>query len=146
MNKLTPSQERELRDAFDLFDKNHSGTISAKELQGVLKALNIKASDKETEKLMKQMDENNSGDIDFKEFQKAIAPSFFKKYSRHELLDAFKKFDTDGNGYLTFDELQTVLLRLNNNLKPNDIKAIMASLDTTGDEKISFDEFCKLFE
>ncbi|CAF0811957.1 unnamed protein product [Rotaria sp. Silwood1] len=146
MAQLTQSQERELRAAFDLFDKDHSQRISADELQGVLKALNIKASPKETETLLKQMDTNNSGDIDFVEFKNAMARSFFKKYSRHELLDAFKKFDRDGSGTITCDELQEVFSGMGKQLSKNQLQSMLSSLDVNNDGKLSFDEFCKLFE
>ncbi|CAF2385453.1 unnamed protein product [Rotaria sp. Silwood2] len=146
MAKLPPNQERELRDAFDLFDKDHSGRISSSELEGVLKALNIKASRKEAETLLKQMDRNNSGDIDFEEFKNCMARSFFKKYSRHELLDAFKKFDRDGSGYITPDELQQVFSRMGKQLSKTELQSMLGSLDTSNDGQLSFDEFCKLFE
>jgi Ca2+-binding EF-hand superfamily protein len=53
--------------------------------------LNIKAGEKELQHLMTLMDADHSGDIDYDEFKKVMADSFFKRYSRQELLGAFKK-------------------------------------------------------
>lgn len=56
---------KELKDAFDLFDKDKSGVISSSELRQVLSALDIDGIDDEFESLMTSMDRNNSGTIEF---------------------------------------------------------------------------------
>lgn len=125
---------------------DHSGRISKNELKKVLTALNIKVSDKELQQLMKQMDRDGSGDIDYSEFERVMAGAFFKKYSRQELLSAFKKFDTDNNGYISPKELGEILSRLGRHVSRTDVEAMIHSLDTSGDGKLSFEEFCKLFD
>lgn len=166
MAKLTPSQEQELRDAFNLFDTgkptsiipsrckvhssteclDHSQRISRSELRKVLHALNIKVSEAQVTGLMSQMDSDNSGEIDFNEFKAVMAVSFFKKPSRDDLKKAFEKFDKDGNGYISSQELSDILARMGRHLSKTDVEAIISSLDSSGDGKISFQEFCKLFD
>ena len=92
------------------------------------------------------MDKDGSGDIDYHEFERVMAGAFFKKYSRQELLAAFKKFDTDNNGYISPKELGEILARLGRHVSRADIEAMIQSLDTSGDGKLSFEEFCKLFD
>lgn len=125
---------------------DRSGKISKPELKKVLQALNIKANDNELKQLMSQMDSDNSGEIDFNEFKKVMGASFFKKYSKQELQGAFKKFDADGNGFITTQELNHILTRMGRHLSQADVEAMIKSLDSSGDGKISFDEFCKLFD
>ncbi|CAF1448544.1 unnamed protein product [Adineta steineri] len=146
MAQITANQERELRDAFNLFDTDHSGKISKLELKKVLQALNIKASDDEVQKLLQKMDTDNSGEIDYNEFKKVMSQSFFKKYSKQELEAAFKKFDADNNGFITTNELSHILSRMGRHISQNDVNAMIKSLDSSGDGKISLDEFCKLFD
>ncbi|CAF3993256.1 unnamed protein product [Rotaria magnacalcarata] len=146
MAKLTASQERELHDAFDLFDTDHSGKISKSELKHVLNALHIKANEHELTQLLSQMDADHSGEVDFNEFKTVMGASYFKKCSTQELHAAFKKFDEDGNGYITGNELDHILSRMGRHLSRTEIEAIVKSLDKSGDGKISFDEFCKLFD
>ncbi len=95
---------------------------------------------------MRQMDTDNSGEIDYEEFKNVMGGSFFKKYSRQELQAAFKKFDEDGNGYITSNELNDILSRMGRHLSRNEIDAMVKSLDSSGDGRISFDEFSKLFD
>ena len=92
------------------------------------------------------MDVNNSGDIDFEEFKRVMADVFFRKHSRRELETAFKRFDGDGSGYISTKELQDIMLRMGRNVSRQDIEAMVSTIDENGDGKISFDEFCKLFE
>ncbi|CAF1635568.1 unnamed protein product, partial [Didymodactylos carnosus] len=119
----------------------HSGKISRKELRKVLNALSIQVDETELAQLMKQMDSNNSGDIEFDEFCQAMGQIFFKKHTRQELEAAFQKFDTDGSGYITANELSHIMARMGRNMKKSEIEAMIKSMDTTGDGKISLDEF-----
>jgi calmodulin len=95
---------------------------------------------------MTQMDTDNSGEIDYHEFKAVMAGSFFKKYSRQELMGAFKKFDADGNGYISTKELNDILSRMGRHLSRHEVEAMIRTLDANGDGKLSFDEFCKLFD
>lgn len=128
------------------FFLDHSGKISKLELKRVLLALNIKASDTEVAQLLSKMDSDHSGEVDYEEFKKVMAASYFKKNTQAELQGAFKKFDTDGNGYISSHELSQILSRMGRHLNRNQVEAIIKSADTSGDGRISFDEFCKLFD
>ena len=108
--------------------------------------MNIKTTDRELQQLMSQMDNDNSGEIDFDEFKNVMGGAFFKQYSRSELLSAFKKFDTDNNGYITSKELGEILDRLGRHVSRRDVEAMIKTMDTNGDGKLSFEEFCKLFD
>jgi calmodulin len=71
----------ELKQCFDLFDADGSGSISSCELKKALEALGIKATDSEVRILMKSMDADNSGCIDFDEFTNVMADHFYHKPS-----------------------------------------------------------------
>eukprot|EP00747_Dinoflagellata_sp_TGD_P110265 gnl/TRDRNA2_/TRDRNA2_170916_c0_seq1.p1 gnl/TRDRNA2_/TRDRNA2_170916_c0~~gnl/TRDRNA2_/TRDRNA2_170916_c0_seq1.p1 ORF type:complete len:181 (-),score=55.90 gnl/TRDRNA2_/TRDRNA2_170916_c0_seq1:212-754(-) len=64
--------EQELGEAFQMFDRDKSGTIDAIELQTVLKSLGFKITDLEAEKMIKEADEDGGGDVTFDEFCKKI--------------------------------------------------------------------------
>ncbi len=125
---------------------DRSGQISKRELKNVLKALQIKVDDKELQVLLNQMDANKSGEIDFNEFKAVIAEKYFRGHDIKELEVAFKKYDSDGNGFITTDELQITLSNLGRCMSRNEIKSMMQLLDINHDGKISFQEFTKLFD
>ena len=66
--KFTKEDIADLKETFNMFDKDGGGTIDFSEMQGVLKKLGQKVSDKELTRIIKSIDENNDGEIDFDEF------------------------------------------------------------------------------
>ncbi|KAK4629180.1 Calmodulin [Fulvia fulva] len=61
-------EEQALYEAFRVFDKDGSGTISAEELKAVMKTLGEDLSDKELDEMLKEADTDGDGTIDYKEF------------------------------------------------------------------------------
>ena len=57
-----------LKQAFDLFDIDHSGAIDEEELYGAMKAMGLRTSRKECRKMISDQDEDDNGEIDFQEF------------------------------------------------------------------------------
>ncbi|KAL1861755.1 hypothetical protein VTK73DRAFT_6931 [Phialemonium thermophilum] len=60
--------EQELLNAFQVFDKDNSGTISASELRQVLSSLGENLTDNELDEMLKMADRNGDGTIDYNEF------------------------------------------------------------------------------
>ncbi len=56
--------EQELINAFRVFDKDGSGTISSDELRNVLKSLGEDLTDAELDEMIKMADRNGDGTID----------------------------------------------------------------------------------
>lgn len=67
MNEKNMSSNDKLLQAFRMFDKDGSGTISADEIKEVL-GCNSYLNPKVIEDIMKEVDENGDGEIQFEEF------------------------------------------------------------------------------
>lgn len=74
-----------------------------------------------------------------------MAATFFKKPTPDELRTAFQQFDQDGSGYIQAQELQNILQKMGRHVSKSEIDGMINSLDSSGDGKISFDEFQRLF-
>ena len=59
---------------------------------------------------------------------------------------AFALFDLDGNGFITNDELGTVLRKMGQEPTEEEIVQMINEIDEDGDRTIDFDEFCELME
>jgi len=68
--------DRELKDAFAVFDADGSGTISRSELKKLMKSLGQKLSDAELDAMMDEVDTDGNGEIDFKEFKSMMVRVF----------------------------------------------------------------------
>lgn len=71
MSQRTLLSSQNLRRAFDLFDNDKSGTISASELRKVLQGSMV-SEDKVWDDIIKHFDQNSDGEIDLREFEEII--------------------------------------------------------------------------
>ncbi|XP_060533146.1 neo-calmodulin-like isoform X2 [Cylas formicarius] len=65
-------EEKELRDAFRVFDKHNRGYITASDLRAVIQCLGEDLSEEEIEDMIKEVDVDGDGRIDFYEFVNAL--------------------------------------------------------------------------
>ncbi|KAG8373795.1 hypothetical protein BUALT_Bualt11G0062300 [Buddleja alternifolia] len=64
--------DRELKEAFGLYDKDKNGKISASELHAVLRSLGEKCSIKDCRKMIGSVDVDGDGCVNFEEFKKMM--------------------------------------------------------------------------
>jgi len=72
MSSKKPSSDdpdKELRDAFAVFDDDNSGSISRAELKKLMKNLGQTLTDAELDAMMDEVDTDGDGEIDFAEFK-----------------------------------------------------------------------------
>jgi calmodulin len=67
--------EEELINAFKVFDKDGSGTISSEELRNVLKSLGENLTDAELDEMVKLADRDGDGHIDCKNILHGSLPT-----------------------------------------------------------------------
>jgi len=60
--------------------------------------------------------------------------------------DAFKKFDQDGSGEISTDELGTVMRMLGHELKQYQLEDCIAIVDADGSGSVDFEEFLELMK
>ena len=65
---LSEEQIEEIREAFNLFDTDHSGSIDYRELKAAMRALGFEVKKEELKKMISDIDADASGHIEFPEF------------------------------------------------------------------------------
>ena len=60
--------------------------------------------------------------------------------------DIFKKFDEDGNGFISQVEFRNAIRKFNLGLSSREIDKIMMKIDTNADGKIDWKEFVNMFK
>ena len=141
LDSLTSWQLKDIRRAFEDIDRNRSGYVSRKELRQAFRHLDIRASDDEIDIIVNQMDTNDDGRVDFYEFARVMARSYYKKYTREEIRDAFKKFDLNNTGRISPEELYIVMSKMHRHVPRGEIDDLVKKVDADRDGLISIDEF-----
>jgi hypothetical protein len=68
------------------------------------------------------------------------------KSSSLKFEDVFKKFDEDGNGFISQVEFRNAIRKFNLGLSSREIDKIMMKIDTNADGKIDWKEFVNMFK
>ena len=178
---LTEEQKQEIREAFDLFDTDGSGTIDAKELkvrlastsvpnsappchircvrprwlltapplcppQVAMRALGFEPKKEEVKKMISDIDKDGDGTIDFNEFLDMMTAKMGERDSREEILKAFRLFDDDETGKISFKNLKRVAKELGENMTDEELQEMIDEADRDGDGEINEEEFLRIMK
>ena len=143
-NALTEEQKQEIKEAFDLFDTDGSGTIDAKELKVAMRALGFEPKKEEIRKMIADIDREGSGVIDFPEFLDMMTVKMAERDPREEMIKAFRLFDDDETGKISFRNLKRVAKELGENMSDEEIQEMIDEADRDGDGEINEEEFMRI--
>eukprot|EP01018_Ginkgo_biloba_P011989 Gb_15575 [translate_table: standard] len=133
--------EEELDAVFRKFDANGDGKISWRELGDVMSCLGEAATEEELRAMVAEADANGDGHIDLSEFIDLNTKGVDSAGSFQDLQNAFRVFDTDGDGCISPHELHTVFNSLGENCSLQDCYSMIRAVDSDGDDSVSFHEF-----
>jgi hypothetical protein len=142
----TEMHRSEIREAFDLIDTDGSGSIDAKELKVAMRALGFEPKKEEIKKMISDIDKDGSGTIDFSEFLEMMTAKMSERDSREEILKAFRLFDDDETGKISFRNLKRVAKELGENMTDEELQEMIDEADRDGDGEISEDEFLRIMK
>ena len=143
---LTREQEHEIREAFDLFDTDGSGTIDMQELKVAMRSLGFEPKEGEVEKMVEEVDKDGSGAIEYGEFLEMMTSKFSTKDSKEEIVKCFHLFDDDNTGAITFDNLKRVAQELGEDYSNEQLQELIDEVDRTNSGDVTKDEFLRIFK
>mmetsp|Transcript_7523 Transcript_7523/g.7099 ORF Transcript_7523/g.7099 Transcript_7523/m.7099 type:complete len:174 (+) Transcript_7523:67-588(+) len=145
-NPLTEDQVQEIREAFDLFDTDQSGSIDSKELKVAMRALGFEPKKEEIRKMIAEVDKDRSGCIDFDEFLAMMTIKVGQRDSKEEMMKAFRLFDDDESGRITFMNLKRVAKELGENMTDDELQEMIDEADREGSGEVSMDDFMRIMQ
>ncbi|KAI5300607.1 hypothetical protein KEM56_002329 [Ascosphaera pollenicola] len=108
VSRLPTAQVRELRESFQVLDRDNDGTITREDVAEMLISLGLDASRATTDTYYPPS--LGSEAINLPSYLNNIANLLEPFSSREELLNAFSAFDEDDSGQVDLEELKTALL------------------------------------
>jgi len=129
------------QDAFAHFDRNRSGMLPTKTLGQLLRYVGENPSEAEVQDLMNEVDSSATGCFQLPNFLEMMARKFDEISAEDEIREAFKVFDSDGNGFINRQELRYVMMNLGENMGEEEIEYLIDEIDIDGDGQINYEEF-----
>ena len=143
-DQLTEEQITEFKEAFSLFDKDGNGTITSKELGTAMRSLGQYPTEVELRDMINEIDADGNGCVDFPEFLTLMAKKMNDGDAEEEMKEAFRLFDTNGNGFISGAELRHVMTCIGEKLTDGEVDDMLHEADVDGDGMINYEEFVNM--
>uniref|UniRef100_A0A803QQ48 EF-hand domain-containing protein n=1 Tax=Cannabis sativa TaxID=3483 RepID=A0A803QQ48_CANSA len=146
MASLQSDQLLQLKQIFARFDMDADGSLTHLELAALLRSLGLKPTGDQLHAMLANIDANGNGAIEFEELVQAILPDINDQVlvNQDQLLEVFRSFDRDGNGYITAAELAGSMAKMGHPLTFRELTEMMREADTNNDGVLSFNEFATI--
>ncbi|KAH3902369.1 related to Cell division control protein 31 [Saccharomycodes ludwigii] len=142
--ELLEEQKQEIFEAFTLFDMNNDGYIDYHEMKVAFRALGFDLDKRQLLEILDKYDEDGSRLIKYENFFKVAAEKILERDPIEEIRRAFKLFDDDNTGKITFHNLKRVAKELGENLTDDELRAMIDEFDLDNDGAINEEEFIAL--
>lgn len=141
---VSEEQRQEAKDAFDLFDSTGNGTIDIKELKVAIRALGFDPTREELRTIVADSDGN--GTVTFDEFLQVVKAKMASRDPAEEIAKAFRLFDDDGSGKISFKNLKRVAKELGEDITDDELQEMIDEADRDGDGEVSPEEFARIMK
>jgi len=111
-----------------------------------MRALGFEPKKEEVRKLIAEVDADGSGTIDYSEFLSLMTVKMGERDSKEEILKAFRLFDDDETGKISFRNLKRVAKELGENMTDDELQEMIDIADRDGDGEVNQDEFLRIMQ
>ena len=143
---LSDEQKQEIKEAFELFDTDKTGTIDYHELKVCMRALGFDVKKQEVLNLMREYDREGSGQIEYPDFLEIMTTKISERDPIEEISKAFKLLDEDNTGRISLRNLRRIAREMQENLSDDELQAMIDEFDKDGDGEISEAEFLAIMK
>ncbi|KAG6413679.1 hypothetical protein SASPL_126393 [Salvia splendens] len=137
----------ELKQAFEMIDRNGDGKIEKEELGRLLRRIGAEPPSQEELKLMlNEVDSDGDGCISLEEFY-AISSAFAPPACDGEMRETFDFFDSDRDGRITAEELLEVFKTIGDaGCTLEECRRMIREVDRNGDGFVCFEDFTRMMD
>ena len=136
--ELNEIQIQRYQNAFDYVDKKKAGEVPVSQIGNLLSV--AKEEDFDQDDINEALDKMGKGNEDTLTSEEFI--QFMTELNNpNNIIEAFRLFDADNNGYISIDELKYILKMVDSPLSDKDVKEIFDTFDVSKDGKIDYKEF-----
>ena len=141
---FTKKEVGEIREAFDLFDKQGKGIVNIKQMIKYLEDLKVDESYPTVFKLMLRLDEEFPRGASFKEFMEHAQFFFGDIETGPGLTRLFELIDYGKNDYVSIQDFERVAREIGENISRDEIIEIVEDFYECPDHKVDVDSFYQM--
>jgi Ca2+-binding EF-hand superfamily protein len=147
-NGLTEFEIHEIKELFDQFDTDGSGTISVQELRSALSGIGL--NDNQTiNQIWSEVDKDKNGYIDLDEFITMLVGPNQDTDSREDIRKVYTLFLGDDansrvNNKLGVQHLRKIAKELNEHMTDEELHELITRADNDRDGAVDFEEFYQI--
>lgn len=138
---LTEDDIEEIKEAFDLFDSDGSGTVEPRELKSAMVSLGFEAKNATLFHVITELDKDGSGAIDFEEFLNMMSCQMSDHVTKEEVRSIFVLFDVDKTNHINIKNLRKIARDLGETCEDEELLDLIRKADSDNDGQVSFDDF-----
>lgn len=139
---LSTEDVKQIKEAFDLFDADKSGTVDTKELKEALNNIGLTTESTTLANIMESLDADRSGTVDFDEFFDLLAQKANIGESEADLQKVFELFTGGKSDYIDLDTLKQISKELSDlNMTENEMREMIKRADSNNDGKVTSKDF-----
>jgi calmodulin len=125
---LTEEQVARFKQVFEMFDKDHSGSIDSEELGAAMMLLGNNPTKLELRGMIEALDKDGSGSIDFTEFLAMMANKLQDQDTAEDLMAAFSLFDARKSAKVAVTVLRHALLTIGEKMTDEELAFLESRL------------------
>ena len=138
---LSIETRNKLKANFNNFDKDQDGLISYQELKELMKQTSKSFIEADLQDLLNELDINEKGQINCKTYIDIISKLNRKNDTDDEIIEVFKIFDKDNSGLISTKKIMDVFLKIDENIKEEEVLQMIKECDIDQDGYLNFEEF-----
>jgi len=143
---LSDEMRKEIEEAFNVFDQENTGKMEVKELKVAMRALGFEPRKDEITKMLASVSADQSGEVTREQFIEMMASRLIEKDARDEISKAFRLFDDDETGKITFQNLKRVAKELGESISDEELRDMIHEADLDGDGQVNAEEFYRIMK
>ena len=135
----------EYKEAFDMFDRNKTGTLSIGDITKIMKNFGYPMTKEEARGMISNVDASGDGEVDFEEFVMLMEKQVHN-LSDDPVLLAFRDFDTNDDGKITNREFKYILTHVGENtFSEEEVEGLFKDCGLKEEDELEYEDFVLLW-
>ncbi|XP_076820890.1 calmodulin-like protein 4 isoform X2 [Clavelina lepadiformis] len=131
----------DLRDCFNLYDKQHNGRILCSDLITVMRSLGASPTLRELKLHLQELKKGKTDYLDFSQFLKIWQKQMSKENITNEITEALKLTDDSNKGLIAASELRRILMNTGEKLSHKEVDQIFRAANVRNNGYIKYKDF-----